>query len=70
MVPLLRQGLSDFRTAELPGLGGMLDDRCPLYLLKKDDSAPGGEGCPQQIANLQHRVPFSADTVASLQCLC
>ena len=43
-LPLLRQGLSDFRTAELPGLGGMLDDRCPLYRLKKDDTEPGGEG--------------------------
>ena len=43
-LPMLRQGLSDFRKAELPSLGGMLDDRCPLYRLKKDDSAPGGEG--------------------------
>ena len=39
----MAQGLSDFRKAELPKLGGMLGDRCPLYRLKKDDSVPGGE---------------------------
>ena len=36
------QGLSDFRKSELPKLGGMLEDRCPLYKLKKDVSVPGG----------------------------
>ena len=36
------QGLSDFRGAELPALGGLIEDRCPLYDLKKDDSVPGG----------------------------
>ena len=64
-VPLLLQGLSDFRMAELPGLGGMLDDRCPLYLLKKDDSAPGGEGRSQQLTASRHGMRPSADTAAS-----
>jgi hypothetical protein len=41
------QGLSDFRKAELPKLGGMLEDRCPLYRLKKDDSVPAGENARQ-----------------------
>ena len=45
------QGLSDFRKAELPKLGGMLEDRCPLYRLKKDDSVPGGEVAQQLAEN-------------------
>ena len=36
------QGLSDFRTAVLPAVGDIVDDRCYLYVVRKDASVPAG----------------------------
>ena len=56
-LPVASQGLSDFRKAALPAVGEMIDEnRCYLYVTKRDDSLPTGAVLLQFCtAHLRHR---------------